>query len=509
MRLSKWPAIIVFRRWPVALAGATLLALLGACTLLLDRNATECTTDSDCVRFGVQPSCQNGACVDTGIQCFVGVPANAANFLNQCSTAACLPFDDCARLDLCGDGGLPDAIAPPDQTPAVSALPEAGATPLCTSLPPGPGGFVYVTGSSNFPTLLANVAPYIVAGLPPYQLGPAIIYQTTSSCTGAASIFTDAGTISDPPDGGTHYAQYYGADGGAVQCLLGPGGHSVDVGESDVYSTTCNPAYDTANGTYTDRPGPVQGMAFVVNAASTQASISQAAAYEVFGLAGNGQTGIPWTVPNRYYIRNKGTGTQQMIGLAIGVPADQFWGVDQGSAQNVHDQLAGLSSDEAEQAIGIISVDVYDSDRTNLKVLAYRAAGQECGYLPDSTPASFDKQNVRDGHYPIWGPLHFFTSKPSDAALAFEYFFAGESVNPAVLDAFISASLIPNCAMAVSRPQNEELSALVPYTPPKSCVCYFLSETQSPLPSECKGCQQDSDCPASRPVCNFNYCEVQ
>ena len=100
-----------------------------------------------------------------------------------------------------------------------------------------------------------------------------------------------------------------------------------------------------------------------------------------------------------------------MIGHAIGVPANEFWGIDRGTAANV-DALLRVITDPtlAEQAIGIISADYYDDDRSNLKALAFKAEGQECAYLPDSTQFKKDKQNVRNGHYPIWGPIHFFAS---------------------------------------------------------------------------------------------------
>ena len=48
-----------------------------------------------------------------------------------------------------------------------------------------------------------------------------------------------------------------------------------------------------------------------------------------------------------------------------------------------------------------------------MKVLAFQAdqvAGQTCGYFPDSTANTFDKLNVRQGRYDIWGPLHFITA---------------------------------------------------------------------------------------------------
>ena len=182
----------------------------------------------------------------------------------------------------------------------------------------------------------------------------------------------------------------------------------------------------------------------------------------------------------------------------------------------------------ADQAIGILSDDVYDSNRLNLRALAYQAAGQNCAYLPDSMNAqgvqTYDKQNVRDGHYPIWGPIHFFTSnQPSMQVLSFLAYFSGAQVTPAILDGFIDAFLIPNCAMTVVHSQNEELSALASFQPEHSCECYYLSEAQppppppdagvpaatTPLPADCRVCATAADCPPSRPACNFGFCEVQ
>ncbi len=40
-----------------------------------------------------------------------------------------------------------------------------------------------------------------------------------------------------------------------------------------------------------------------------------------------------------------------------------------------------------------------------MRLLPCQDAGQSCGYYPDSSATSLDKQNVRDGHCAIWGPL--------------------------------------------------------------------------------------------------------
>jgi hypothetical protein len=47
-------------------------------------------------------------------------------------------------------------------------------------------------------------------------------------------------------------------------------------------------------------------------------------------------------------------------------------------------------------------------DAANLRVLAFQGTGQRCGFLPDAQPGKDDLGNVRDGHYLIWGPMHFY-----------------------------------------------------------------------------------------------------
>lgn len=491
-------------------------AVLGsaACTLLLDRTSTQCQSDGDCAKFGGHAFCRGGWCVASGLgpsDCFYGAPQQQQDFLNQCSTAQCLSFDNCARLHLCGTApSTPAPIAPPAAnasapSPSAGGV-DAGAMPNCMDPTSGRTQLVYISGSSNFPPLLAKLAPIIIAAG-----GPTPVFQITNSCTGIKSIFSsvqDDHFIRDPAAGAgiTKYAAYFGPDGSQVPCLLGPSGASVDIGESDIFSTTC-PGSPMVGNTVNESFGPNQAMAFVVPGASAQSTISEEAAREVFGLGGNDGLAVPWIDPARIFVRNANTGTQQMIGHAIGVPADQFWGIDQGTASSMDQGLKVLNGLEAEQAIGIISVDWYDNDRKNLKALAYKAKGQQCAYLPDSTPDSMDKQNVRDGHYPIWGPIHFFTANPLPAAAgAFLSIVAVPKVATSVLDAFIASSLIPTCAMMVQR--DNELGSLQPYSAPFQCGCYFESKNGTPG-SECTPCSGSSDCPAVRPACNLNFCEVQ
>lgn len=544
-----WAAVLNSRRsWAAAVRGsglnrvvaaaAAMVLASAACTLLVDRNSAQCSVDSDCAKFGGHPTCQSGVCVPSGLgpaDCFYGTPQQPNDFLNQCSTAACLPFDNCTSLGICGGAGDMDAglVPPPpleggavdgasaggsegggngdgDGDDAGSAVDADGATlPSCIDPSNGRSSVVVITGSSNFPPFLAKLAPLVLAtGFTP-------IYQVTSSCTGVASILGSSHVITDPPPGpNAKYAAYYQQDGSSVSCLLGPGGAPVDVGESDTFASTCA-GYAEPNGvdvaTYL---GPIQAMLFVVPGASQQQAISAEAAHEVFGSGQAGDGGLPWNNPNLYFVRNASTGTQQMIGRAIDVPPDQFWGVDRGTAANVDAEMRVITNPAiANQAIGIISADYYDEDRPNLLALGFQADEQECAYLPDSTLYTKDKQNVRDGHYPIWGPLHFFAAVAngvpvSAGAAAFVSVVSLPNLPQSFLDACIGSSLVPTCAMQVQR--SSELGPLSVYTPPFSCSCYFEAQTNGAPSAGCTTCGGPSDCTdPDRPACNLGYCEAQ
>jgi hypothetical protein len=512
----------------------------GACTLLLDRNATQCHSDADCTKLGgFLPVCVSGACLESHLgpapSCFNGAPSSRTDFLNHCSTGflppeqdggACLSFDDCARLGVCANVDPPPAIAPPSPDAGTTSTADAGTAadapspgspnlPRCADQANGTAGIVYITGSSNFPNVLQKMAPLLYKAPPPLAPGPTPVFLTTNSCTSAKSVFSSRPAdqvLHDPPPGSpaAKYAHYFDKAGTMLPCSLGSG-VAVDIGESDVYSTTCDPSY-VASAAIPDHLGPIQAMVFVVPKLSPEQTISHEAAREVFGLGGNDAGASPWTNPLLYFVRNKNTGTQQMIGLEIGVDPAAFWGIDQGSADNVHYGLVGVTDpSEVKQAIGIIAVDVYDSDRDNLKALAYQDQDQECAYLPDSTATSKDKRNVRDGHYPIWGPLHFFTNQyatVTNAPLTFLAYWTSAQT-PELMDAFIAASLVPPCAMAVQREQGKELGALAPISPrQQSCSCYFESRTGTAAP-ECTACSGDDDCPATRVCARGGFCEIR
>jgi ABC-type phosphate transport system substrate-binding protein len=368
---------------------------------------------------------------------------------------------------------------------------------------------IYIAGSTALKPFLATMAQLLAKESPAYT----IVYQGQGSCVGVSSIFSDdpnKRVMRDVPAVGAkaaNYAVFFRADGTPQECGLEPSGNVVDIGASDVYAKSCGQA-DVAG--VTDAPGPIQPMTFVVPSLSKQRSISEEAAYLAFGLGGGGGKSAPWVDPTFFFVRNAASGTQQMIGAAIGVPGNAWWGKDRGNSTVLNETLrAQLTAETAEKSIGILSADIADSYRGNLRILAYRSRGQTCGFYPDSTANSKDKLNVRDGHYPIWGPVHLFArtngGTASTAVTTFINRFSATRVDKTLTDAIIDKSLIPQCAMRVTR--SAEMGPLASFAPAYQCGCYFDFRTAGA--SSCKACQVPADCPSNASACNLGYCEAQ
>ena len=310
----------------------------------------------------------------------------------------------------------------------------------------------------------------------------------------------------------TGTASYWDATGTEKTCNVDPAGVVVDIGVSDVFATSC-PGVASLPASVGDFFGPNQVMELVVPAASSQASISAEAAYFVFGFGKAGMV-TPWLDDSQIFVRSPTSGTQQMIARAITVPAEKWKGVSLAKSGDVLTSVASSVSPEA--AIGILAADVADANRDKVKTLAFEAFKQKtCGFWPDSTATSFDKRNVRDGHYPIWGPLHFFANvgannvptKP-DAATLIGY-FTGKVAVPAgvnLLDLEISAHTVPACAMKVQR--TTELGDVSAFTPAQSCGCYFESKLAGSPAAGCTACTGDAQCGGTTTHCRYGYCEA-
>jgi ABC-type phosphate transport system substrate-binding protein len=361
---------------------------------------------------------------------------------------------------------------------------------------------VYVAGSSAAKPFIARVAAELRQQSSPIT----VVYQSKGSCDGVnyfatatPGTMTGVGVIFDND-----------AKDIAGGCTLTD--NTVGIGVSDVYAASCG--VSSLPSDVKDFYGPIQAMTFVAPMASSQTVISAEAAYLVYGF-GNDSEVSPWTDDTKIEQRSATSGTQQMISAFIKVPAAKFKGhANAGSGDLVTSLAASATAGNADKALGILATDVADKQRSTLKVLGYQHYGQTCAYWPDSTTTSFDKANVRDGHYPIWGPLHMLARTSGgevadvNAKKVIDYLAGVET--PTGFDLIqveAKGGVVPECAMRVAR--NNDGAELMSFMPAKSCTCKFVKEATGAAPADCKSCEKNEDCPSSAPVCNYNFCEVK
>jgi hypothetical protein len=378
---------------------------------------------------------------------------------------------------------------------------------------------IFMQGSTNFTPFIQAMAPLVARN------GYVIVWQPTSSCAGAAAGGFDGtpgkNLMRNPTNPGQSYAAIYDASGVVTPCLLGNSPSSrdgssepTDIGESDVFASSCPlPAgqvpWIPGTGPYPDvahYTGPIQSMVFVVPPSSTQRVISAEAARMAFGMGGNKAAARPWIDPAFMYMRGSTTGTNNILSRAIDINPSKWWGIDKKTAPAMQAALLTASAENSEKTIGTLSIDFADRVKDSLHILAFQARGQLAGFLPDSTPASRDKQNVRDGHYSPWGPIHLYTrlvaGQPTAQATAFILPF--NVPNQALVDATVAGGSVPVCAMRVTRDQ--EMGPLKAFSPTFQCHCYYELKVNGG--NDCVACNGAAACPKEKPACNLGFCEV-
>jgi hypothetical protein len=380
------------------------------------------------------------------------------------------------------------------------SAPARAANPQCTDLP---NVVIGVGGSASVP-LLKSVAVNLLKVPNPITL----VYQSPGACFGITP-YVDNKTI-------TGTASYWDSTGTELKCDLPLTGYDPDFGMLGVAATACDGVTAIPSG-IGEFFGPITSWSIIVNPQSTQQVISAEAAYLLYGFgAVEGQVS-PWTVQSEVYGRTKTSAALIAIGTAFGVPAAKFQfgdGANKDVKTNGAMVTAVANSANPQAAIGFVSTENVDVDRSKVRTLAYQHYGQACGYLPDSSTTSFDKLNVRDGHYYLWSPYRFYTrigldGKPVGALTKrLLGYFDGSIPAPAeldLLDVVIDNGNLPLCAMNVTR--SEDLGPLSSYDDPEPCGCYYEARTEGV--STCQACTANSDCTGSAKVCRYGYCEVR
>jgi hypothetical protein len=259
--------------------------------------------------------------------------------------------------------------------------------------------------------------------------------------------------------------------------------------------------------------GAIQAYVLSVPRASDQISTTFEEAYFVFGFGMAGMI-TPWIDETQMFIRAATTSTILTWAANIAVPAADWYGIREPGTNGSSEVVAALqTSTSPEAAIGILGAEVYDANRDTLKELAFRSKDQYAAYFADTTETSFDKQNVRDGHYTVWSPTVWMVNTDgnghatnADAKNVIDM-IAGNAVTPAPnFDPMVivaKVGLTPDCAMQVQRSMPIDGSPLSLYKPAEgSCTCKFLSIVDE---TTCATCNTNNPCTTG--VCRDGYCE--
>ncbi len=411
-------------------------------------------------------------------------------------------------------------MQPMDSSMMTSDSATDGATPTDGAAPPTgpcsglPGTVVYIESGDTQENLLKRLGRSLRD-----NANITLAFNLTGSCTLTNDIYTNANVVKN---GTLKYIPSTAEDPNwdpskpEPTCSTDATGVSIDVAISALFVESCGLGGPPAGSGLGLLRGPVQAYTFVVPTASTQTAIWAEEAYYAFGF-GNANKLTPWNMEQLLFIRPPTKSTLVATALNIAVPPNKWKGVPEAASGDVVNAVKGATN--AQAAIGILGDEVYDANRgKGINVLAYKAYGQDRAYYPDSTSTSFDKQNLRDGHYTLWSPTVYIAkvdanNVPTNTAV--HYLIDLVLGNPAApppggtaidgLAPVVKVGLVPECAMKVTR--NADGGDLSPFTPAGDCTCYYLSKITGATgtPAGCTACTMDAMCGAGK--CNHGFCE--
>jgi hypothetical protein len=415
--------------------------------------------------------------------------------------------------------GMPDAAVTGDDS-GVTADAEAGTSSdgsqtagPCSALP---GTLVYIESGDTQENLLKRIGRHLRD-----NANVTLVFSLTGSCTLIDDVYTGH---SIPGNATLKYIPSTAEDPSwtpaqpEATCTTDLAGAPIDVGISALFVESCPDGAPPAGSGITLVQGPIQAYTFVVPTASSETAIWAEEAYYAFGFGNNNPLGGPWNNEQFMFIRPTTKSTLVATAFNIGVPPAKWHGQQEAASSDVVNAVT--TSTNADATIGILGAEVYDGDRGNgIKTLAFQAYGQSGAYYPDSTSTAFDKQNLRDGHYPLWSPTVYITKGDANGTPtnpAVKYLTDLVLGNPAAtppdsgtafdgLADVVAVGLIPECAMQVQRSSDGGPLSLVTQGP--SCNCYYLSQVPGATgtPAGCTACTGDADCGGGS--CQHGFCE--
>jgi hypothetical protein len=385
--------------------------------------------------------------------------------------------------------------------PAISS-----ASPPCAGLP----NVVFIAGSIAADPLVRPIAQSLARD----DMNKATIaWQLTSSCSGVEALVKDTLPTSCATGACiTGQAMFWGADPRDTTvslCDLDAKGQKVDLTVSDVAPIMCPGIGGTAPTGIIDVLGPVSAYGMVMATQAGETAIQAEEAHFVFGQ-GKSAGVTPWQNDQTITLLGNNDAGQILVGLQIKLPPARWMGMPAATPADVVTTIYG----DPASGIGILPTSLIDPQRNQIKVLAFQAIKQRGAFYPDRKATTFEKQNVRDGHYPLWGYLHMIlratpgnpTQALSELGSRVAQLLMGQ-VPVAGLDTVslqVKAGLIPQCAMKVIR--DSDTSPLTLLDTAEPCHCWFEQNvTNGTL--NCQACADGKTCATGK--CRRNLCEVQ
>lgn len=392
---------------------------------------------------------------------------------------------------------------------ALCPSPSSAAVP-CTSLVGPSAPAVYVAGSTAAEPLVRQLAQSLTRDDPTKLT---VIWQLKSSCGGAEAVARDSMPASCAPGACiSGKAQVWTIDPRDMQpaeCDLDTKGNKLDLAISDVAPTLCPGLSGTTITGLIDTLGPVSAYGLVMASQAGETAIHAEEAHFVFGT-GKSAGVKPWENDSVIALLGDNNAGQLLVGQQAKLAPGRFRGV---SALTPEDVVTTLYNDPA-SGIGILPTTLVDKRRGQIKLLAFQAIKQRGAFYPDRKASSFEKQNVRDGHYPLWGYMHLLQradpgtpGKPLSANGARVAGLLQGAMPVAGKDTLllqVQAGFVPQCAMRVSR--TSDTAPLTPLATPQSCHCWFEKNVTGGLTS-CVPCADGKTCATG--TCRRYFCEVQ
>lgn len=348
-----------------------------------------------------------------------------------------------------------------------------------------------------------------------------IVYRNRPTCNIRNSLFTNA-TMQTVVDGTTARPVRYipqspsfDPSAAAPTCTVPDAptpGQPIALGIGATYISSCGstPAQPADVGVL---EGPVQSYGFITHKSSSQVAITAEEGYLAYGFTEGLGAANPWLIQNLRFKRGNTASTTLTMAAAIRLlPTQMRAAADSGTSLDLIASV--IASPNPEATLGILGTELFDQQRANIKLLAFKAFGQRFAYFPDSTAQSFDKQNVRDGHYLPWSPTPYLTKVDSAGSIVdpkvrrvYELVMGtrvGDDVNG--LSQVVASGLVPRCAMKVNR--SGDGADLSLYEDPAPCGCYF-EKTVPQGSTACTACTVGDDSPCQGGKCRLGYCEAR